>query len=159
MSTSSECADRTCSRAPAIRRSSFCDGESAGCVTPSNTADPPDIYADFAEKLRPQDVIATFNYDLVLEKALQSIGKPFRRFPAVTRKCAARPLTGSPEIDRTEVVIVKLHGSLDWVDRSRFDERGSRPRSAANALDELLAGLARQRLTAVSFSRLAASRR
>jgi SIR2-like domain len=83
----------------------------------------PDLYMRFAEKLRPQDIVATFNYDLVLEQALASIGKPYRRFPARYEEVRGTTAYGSPEIDRTEVVIVKLHGSLDWVDRSRFEER------------------------------------
>jgi len=83
----------------------------------------PSVYTEFAEQLRPQDVVATFNYDLVLERALESIGRPFRRFPARYEEVRSTTAYGSPEIDSTEVVIVKLHGSLDWVDRSRFDDR------------------------------------
>jgi hypothetical protein len=68
----------------------------------------PDVYAEFADRLRPQDVVATFNYDLVLERALDSIGKPYRRFPARYEEVRGTTAYGSPEIDSTEVVIVKL---------------------------------------------------
>lgn len=83
----------------------------------------PRVYTEFAEKLRPQDVIATFNYDLVAERALESIGKPHRRFPARYEEVRGTTAYGSPRVDSTEVVIVKLRGSLDWIDRSRFNER------------------------------------
>jgi hypothetical protein len=83
----------------------------------------PDVYMEFADKLRPQDVVATFNYDHVLERSLEAVGKPYRRFPARYEEVRSTTAYGSPEIDRTEVVIVKLHGSLDWVDKSRFDDR------------------------------------
>jgi hypothetical protein len=41
----------------------------------------PGLYLDFANKLRPGDYVLTFNYDLILERALEAVGKPFRLFP------------------------------------------------------------------------------
>ncbi len=72
----------------------------------------------------------------------------------LARDIGAAPIVGSVRIDRdTEGVAPTLtRGEIVVL------TIGSQPRSAANALDELLASLARQRLRAVSFSRLAASR-
>jgi hypothetical protein len=83
----------------------------------------PELYLEFADKLRPQDIVATFNYDLLVERSLEALGKPYRRFPGRYEEVRGTTAYGSPDVDRTEVVIVKLHGSIDWVDRSRFDDR------------------------------------
>jgi UDP-N-acetylglucosamine:LPS N-acetylglucosamine transferase len=102
-----------------------------------------------------------------LKRDAQALGLPDRRFylapPSgfttgqylLARDIGAEPIVGSVRIDpdnegvrrrlkRGEIVVLTLT---------------SQSRNAANALDELLAGLARQRLTAVSIRRLAALRR
>lgn len=95
-----------------------------GRLLHTSTADPlPDVYLRFAEKLRPGDVVATFNYDLIVERALEAVGTPYRRFPTRYEQVYGTYATGTPEIDSTEVVISKLHGSIDWVNRGRFEER------------------------------------
>ena len=78
--------------------------------TPSNT---PKLYRDFAKRLSPYDTAFTFNYDTLLEQALDDIGKPY---------------TFAPEwwledfcIDQQYVDILKLHGSVDWYDRDYYD--------------------------------------
>ena len=40
----------------------------------------PEIYLEFARRLKPNDMIITFNYDVVLERSLEAVGKPFRLF-------------------------------------------------------------------------------
>ena len=47
-------------------------------ATPSYT---PILYRDFAERLCPNDVVLTFNYDTLLEQALDDIGKPYSLTP------------------------------------------------------------------------------
>ena len=42
--------------------------------TPSDT---PKLYRDFAQRLGPHDVVLTFNYDTLLEQALDGVGKPY----------------------------------------------------------------------------------
>lgn len=88
------------------------------------TPDPlPDIYLRFVEQLRPRDVVATFNYDLIVERALEAIGKPYRRFPNRYEEVRGTYAFGIPDVDQTEVTLLKLHGSIDWVNGSRFEER------------------------------------
>jgi hypothetical protein len=41
-------------------------------------AEIPPLYLNFAKKLRPGDTILTFNYDTLLERALEVTGVPFR---------------------------------------------------------------------------------
>src|SRR5262249_11882755 len=42
---------------------------------------PPDLYLRFAENLLPSDILLTLNYDVLLEQALEAVGKPYRLFP------------------------------------------------------------------------------
>jgi len=94
-----------------------------GRVLHKSTPDPlPDLYVRFAEKLRPGDVVVTFNYDLVVERALEVVGTPYRRFPSRFEEVRGTHAFGSPQIDSTEVLVSKLHGSIDWVNRARFEE-------------------------------------
>ena len=80
----------------------------------------PDYYYKFAELLSPSDIVLTFNYDLVLEAALTHVGKRFRRFPHRFNSVNAHG--GTLDSDSEEVVLLKLHGSLDWFDDSQFLE-------------------------------------
>ena len=41
----------------------------------------PDVYRHFASRLTSHDTIITFNYDTLLEKALDAIGKPYSLAP------------------------------------------------------------------------------
>lgn len=77
----------------------------------------PDIYYRFAERLSLHDVIITFNYDVLLERALDHIGKPYRLFPHRYENVGHSINTVDSDVE--ELVILKLHGSLDW-----FDDRG-----------------------------------
>src|SRR5690606_6720646 len=38
----------------------------------------PQLYLDFARKLRRSDLVITFNYDLLLERAMDQAGIPYR---------------------------------------------------------------------------------
>ena len=78
----------------------------------------PQLYRRFAAGLRPNDYILTFNYDVLLERALESVGKPFRLFPQRFKN--VRPGLAEVDTSREEVVILKLHGSIDWFDRTQY---------------------------------------
>jgi SIR2-like domain len=78
----------------------------------------PDCYLRFAEMLSPRDIVLTFNYDLVLEAALAHVGKRFRRYPHRFKTVNAHG--GTLDSDTEEVILLKLHGSLDWFDDSQF---------------------------------------
>lgn len=80
----------------------------------------PDFYYRFAEQLSVHDTVLTLNYDLLLERALQHVGKPFRRFPY--RYKSVNDDGGTLDSDTEELVLLKLHGSLDWFDDRHFLE-------------------------------------
>jgi hypothetical protein len=91
----------------------------ARCI--NKLAGVPDLYLEFAKRLNPHDVVITFNYDTLLERALESIGKPYRLFP--TRFKSVNEFGGTGDDRREEVVVLKVHGSIDWFDRSLFERR------------------------------------
>jgi len=81
----------------------------------------PKVYHQFARQLEPGDYVFTFNYDLVLERALEHVGKAYRLFP--NRYSEVHPTWGVIDDDSPdEVVVLKLHGSVDWFDRSSYTE-------------------------------------
>lgn len=80
-------------------------------------ARPPALYLEFAKRLRPGDVVFTFNYDTLLEQALEVIGKPFSLTPSWWLE------EDAGNVPTTFVDIIKLHGSIDWYDRNAFSER------------------------------------
>jgi SIR2-like domain len=82
--------------------------------------DLPDTYLRFAEALSVHDTVLTLNYDLVLENALESVGKPFRRYPYRYKSIGQHG--GTLDSDTEEVVLLKLHGSVDWFDDRPFLE-------------------------------------
>ena len=79
-------------------------------------ADLPSIYHDFAKHLGEGDVVLSFNYDTVLERALDLVGKPYRLWPH------RGDSLGPYERDK-EVVVLKLHGSVDWFDRTDYEDQ------------------------------------
>lgn len=98
----------------------------------------PDLYLKFARILRPDDYVLTFNYDTLLERALEETGVPFRLFPD---RLKPNPHGGGMLVDtsKEEVIVLKLHGSIDWFDRTEysrlqaeFARRGLAPENARN---------------------------
>ena len=81
----------------------------------------PDLYLKFAELLEPNDIVITFNYDTLLERALSAVGKPFRLAPY--RYKEVRQGQTVVDNDKEEVVVLKVHGSIDWFDRSFYEQR------------------------------------
>ncbi len=81
-------------------------------ATPSDT---PPLYRDFAQRLGPRDVVLTFNYDTLLEQALDDIGKPYTLTPQWWLQ------TAPGEFEPKFVDLLKLHGSIDWYDRYYHD--------------------------------------
>jgi hypothetical protein len=89
----------------------------------------PELYIDFAQQLRRGDVVLTFNYDLLLERSLEAAGVPFRRFPRRYTACYETFSEVDSEWGEDEVIILKLHGSVDWVSRAQFEHYYEVPRS------------------------------
>ena len=73
----------------------------------------PDLYRAFVERLSPRDVVITFNYDTLLEQALDDNGTPYTLTPEWW-------LESQREYEYVDVL--KLHGSIDWYDRHYHDE-------------------------------------
>ncbi len=84
----------------------------------------PPPYRAFARSLNPFDVIFTFNYDTLLESSLEAENVPYRLFPQryVEIGPTMNTVDHSKESDE-EVIVLKLHGSIDWCDRSGYEER------------------------------------
>jgi hypothetical protein len=78
----------------------------------------PSIYLEFADGLQPDDIVLTFNYDILLERALDDVRKPYRLFPS--RYSSIRNGGAVVDDSKQEVVILKLHGSIDWFDRTDY---------------------------------------
>ena len=79
----------------------------------------PDLYLDFAKRLDLHDLVITFNYDTLLEQALEAVGKPYRLFPY--RYETVGEFGSTVDDSRDEVVVLKMHGSIDWFDRTHFN--------------------------------------
>ncbi|GBF27590.1 hypothetical protein MnTg02_02644 [bacterium MnTg02] len=79
----------------------------------------PELYLEFARRLEPRDLVITFNYDTLLERSLEAVSKPYRLFS--TRYKSLTNHGGIVDSDRDEVVVLKVHGSIDWFDRTRFE--------------------------------------
>lgn len=80
----------------------------------------PEIYLEFARRLQPQDHIITFNYDVLLERALDAVSKPYRLFPC--RYSSLSRYSGIVDSNSEEVIILKMHGSIDWFNKSQYLE-------------------------------------
>ena len=81
-------------------------------ATPNDT---PSVYREFARQLCPNDVVLTFNYDTLLEQALDDIGKPYTLTPEWWLE------TDPGGFEPKFVDLLKLHGSIDWYDRYYLD--------------------------------------
>lgn len=81
--------------------------------------DIPPFYLDFARRLTPYDTVLTFNYDTLLERTLDEIGKPYTLTPEWWLDDASQPPSEARYVN-----VIKLHGSIDWYDREPYvDER------------------------------------
>lgn len=81
----------------------------------------PELYIEFARRLQPGDVVLTFNYDILLERALEKAGVRFRLFPDRFEQVRAHSAILDANIE--EVIVLKAHGSVDWFDKLPFIER------------------------------------
>lgn len=84
-------------------------------------SDIPPVYLAFARGLDTTDWVLTFNYDTLLERALEAVGKPYRLYPH--RFSEVYPSHAVIDGSIQEVVVLKMHGSIDWFDRSSYVDR------------------------------------
>jgi hypothetical protein len=87
--------------------------------TPASNA-VPRLYIDFAKQLKPEDIILSFNYDILLERALEAAGVPYRLYPD-SYETVFKDGGGIIDFRHKEVTVLKMHGSIDWFDRGPFD--------------------------------------
>ncbi len=77
------------------------------------------LYESFAERLKPGDTIITFNYDTILENTFSRKNIPYRLFP--NRYKEVHPYGGILADTNDEIILLKMHGSIDWFDISAYD--------------------------------------
>jgi hypothetical protein len=82
-------------------------------------SEPPPLYRKFARCLTTSDTVFTFNYDTLLESALDAEGIPYRLFPE--RWSDVGFSYNVPDDSKDEVVVLKMHGSIDWFDRAVYE--------------------------------------
>lgn len=80
----------------------------------------PELYLEFARRLDISDTVFTFNYDTLLERALEAVGKPYRLVP-IRFKSVNADGSGTIDSDTKEVTILKVHGSIDWFDEAPYE--------------------------------------
>ncbi|MGA2513201.1 MAG: SIR2 family protein [Candidatus Limnocylindrales bacterium] len=66
----------------------------------------------------------TFNYDRVLETALDRSGPPYRRFPERLLEISGGTARIDVRTESQEVLLVKVHGSIDWISWEQFQDDG-----------------------------------
>ncbi|MGZ6609194.1 MAG: hypothetical protein ACXVFI_19255 [Solirubrobacteraceae bacterium] len=82
----------------------------------------PDVYLDFARQLTTTDRVLSLNYDLIVERSCEEVGLPYRRFPSRYSEVHEWYAVGDPD-EPDELVIGKLHGSIDWLYRAGRDRQ------------------------------------
>jgi hypothetical protein len=56
------------------------------------------------------------------ERALSAVGMAYRRFPHRYKEVYPTHAVGDLDSDLAEVCLLKLHGSIDWINRGRFED-------------------------------------
>lgn len=78
------------------------------------------LYKHFVERLTLGDIIFTFNYDTILEKALREKNVPYRLY---SFKNKYDQETGQLLLDGAEeVIIYKMHGAINWFDKTDYQQ-------------------------------------
>jgi hypothetical protein len=96
----------------------------------------PELYLEFARRLDLYDTVISFNYDTLLEQALEAVGKPYRLFP--WRYKEVGDYGGTIDNSRDELVVLKMHGSIDWFDRGHYTSHIKQYGSNATAPDSII---------------------
>lgn len=76
-------------------------------------------YEALASRLAPGDWVISFNYDTILETALERRGISYRLAPDRFKRVYAGG--GELDPDDGDVVIAKVHGSIDWFDTAFWE--------------------------------------
>ncbi len=78
------------------------------------------LYDEFCSSLHETDIIISFNYDTLIEDSLARIGKSFRLFPQ--RFKSVNDSDGIVDSNTKEIVLLKMHGSINWFDKTRYNK-------------------------------------
>ncbi len=78
------------------------------------------LYDDFVKKLKPYDLILTFNYDTIIETYLERNKIPFRYHWSIYKDIDAKGEV-TLNSDDEAIILLKVHGSIDWFSRDGFD--------------------------------------
>jgi hypothetical protein len=81
----------------------------ANTIIDLTPAEVPNYYLEFAKKLRPSDCVITFNWDCMVERACDKAGIKWT-YPKLIQHDSEM----TAEIDSSCVVVIKMHGSVDW---------------------------------------------
>jgi hypothetical protein len=76
----------------------------------------------FCQQLLPGDIILTFNYDTLIETSLDYLGKQYRLFPNRLKEVGPLMSIVDSEKEENDIQISKLHGSIDWYDKTPYIE-------------------------------------
>ncbi len=87
--------------------------------TPTRMDLVPAVYRNLVSRLHTSDTIITFNYDILLERLLEHQGLPYRLFP--NRYLDVHPTHCTVDNSKDDLLLLKLHGSVDWFYRRQFD--------------------------------------
>lgn len=79
------------------------------------------LYKLFVERLKPEDIVITFNYDTILEKALDKKRIRYRLFPH--RYDNVNESGNALNTINDEVIVLKMHGSIDWFSIKNYREQ------------------------------------
>ena len=79
------------------------------------------LYREFVQRLKPGDVIVTFNYDTLLESILDELGISYRFRLNCENGDPRKGSVNRPEEEESQIVILKVHGSIDWFDKGIYD--------------------------------------
>lgn len=81
----------------------------------------PSAYRRFVRQLTTSDWVFTFNYDTLLEQTLELEGIPYRLFPERYSEIGILSRT-IDDSHPDELVLLKLHGSIDWFHRGVYEK-------------------------------------
>ena len=85
-------------------------------VSPDDRA----LYNEFAKRLKPGDIVITFNYDTLLESALNEVSREYRLVFYSHPGLDWQQTSLKSKWGGSEVILLKMHGSIDWFDKSYF---------------------------------------
>ena len=78
-------------------------------------------YQVFVQRLKPGDIVVTFNYDTLLESVLDESGVNYRHFFYTDENKSWADTSMESIWGESEIIILKMHGSIDWFDKTYYE--------------------------------------